>query len=96
MMTPRLRRRQYRYEYAELCSPIGLQHIRLDCEGTPLVAFFIPVLTFSYAHCEWRCTNCNILLGTEISRANERFARTFGMQIRLTVVCKRTYATHAV
>lgn len=35
--------------------------------------------------------------GAEISRANEeRSHRTFGMQIRLTVVCKRTYATDAV
>lgn len=54
---------------------------------------FIPLLTFSYAHCERRCTNCNILPGTEISWRNERSPLTFGMQIRQTVVCKRTYAT---
>lgn len=44
---------------------------------------------------EARCTNCNILPETELSRVSERPRRTFGMQIRQTVVCKRTYATHA-
>lgn len=64
--------------------------------GNASGGLFIPLLTFRYARCECRCTNCNILPGREISRTNERSHRAFGMQILQTVVCKRTYATHAV
>lgn len=64
--------------------------------GNASAGLFMPLLTFRYARCEWRCTKCNISPGREISRPNERSHRTFGMQIRQSVVCKRTYATHAI
>lgn len=64
--------------------------------GTPPVAFL-----FLYWHSDMHVLSGDALnvifcLPGEISRTDERSHRAFGMQIQETVVCKRTYATHAV